>query len=297
MNQKPMIKCDFPNLGEPRRGKVRDIYDLGDHLLMVATDRISAFDSVLPDGIPGKGEVLNRLSVLWLKKMAGFIPNHLITCNTDEYPEICRPYARQLRDRSMVVKKAKPLAVECVVRGYLAGSGWKSYQLGGTVCGIILPPGLKESEKLPEPIFTPSTKAETGHDENISYEHMARLIGEDEAAIVKIASLCLYTAAQIRAREAGIIIADTKFEFGLDENGRLILIDEVLTPDSSRFWPADRYTPGGPQPSFDKQFVRDYLESIGWNKQPPAPELPAEIIEKTSQKYLEAYERLARVLV
>lgn len=292
-----MLKCDFPGLGESRSGKVREMFDLGDdRLLMVATDRISAFDSVLPNGIPRKGEVLTKLSVLWLKRLAGIIPNHLVSCNPGEYPEVCRPYAEELKDRSMLVKRAIPLAVECVVRGYLAGSAWKSYRLGGTVCGIILPSGLMESDKLPEPIFTPSTKAETGHDENISYGQMAGMIGEDEAAIVKIASLCLYNAAQIRAREAGIIIADTKFEFGIDEDGRLILIDEVLTPDSSRFWPADRYAPGGPQPSFDKQFVRDYLESIGWNKQPPAPELPAEIIEKTSQKYLEVYKRLARVL-
>lgn len=292
-----MIESDFPLLGKPRRGKVRDVYDLGLFLLLVATDRLSAFDVVLPNGIPNKGKILNMISALWLNKLAKVTPNHLITRDPNEYPPVCHPYAEELKGRSMLVKKTRPFPVECIVRGYLAGSGWKSYQQDRTVCGITLPDGFVESEKLTEPIFTPSTKAETGHDENISFKRMQEIVGVLNGIIIRQASLNLYTQAQKLAERAGIIIADTKFEFGADEKGKILLIDEVLTQDSSRFWPINGYKPGGPQPSFDKQFVRDYLESIKWNKQPPAPELPAEIIRQTSQKYLEAYERLAEVLV
>lgn len=292
-----MIQSDFPSLGTVVRGKVRDMYDLFYFLLIVATDRISAFDVILPNGIDCKGEVLTKMSALWLNKLADIIPNHLVSCDPRKYPEVCRPYAEALEGRSMLVKKAKPLKAECVVRGYIEGSGWKEYQVNGTVCGVKLPPGLVRAQKLPAPIFTPATKAEEGaHDENISFEKMAEIVGLETAIAARDASLKLYGRAQKLAKKAGIIIADTKFEFGLDENGKLILIDEVLTPDSSRFWPEDGYAPGGPQPSFDKQFVRDYLELIGWDKRPPAPELPEEVVIKTSEKYLEAYQRLAKVL-
>ena len=291
-----MINSNFPALGEPRRGKVRDIYDLGaSGLLFVVTDRISAFDAILPNGIPGKGEVLNTLSALWLRALADIIPNHLATTNVNHYPPVCQPYTDQLRDRSMLVWKAEPLPIEAIVRGYLSGSGWKSYQQNCTVCGIQLPTGLVESQELPTPIFTPSTKAESGHDENISFARMTELVGAETAAKVRDASLALYSRARELALKAGIIIADTKLEFGLFES-KVILIDEVLTPDSSRFWPADQYRPGGPQPSFDKQYVRDYLEHLGWNKLPPAPELPAEVVEKTAEKYREALTLLAPVL-
>jgi phosphoribosylaminoimidazole-succinocarboxamide synthase len=274
-----------------KSGKVREIFDLGDAFLLVASDRISAFDCVMPNGIPRKGEVLTQLSHFWFERFAGLVPNHLLARANDPSPAQLLPFAAQLRGRCMVVKKARPLAIECVVRGYLAGSGWKEYRTSQTVCGIKLPPGLTESAELPEPIFTPATKAETGHDENIPFERAAAIVGADLAARVRDLSLQLYTDGRNYARQRGIIIADTKFEFGLF-NGELILIDEVLTPDSSRFWPASEYAPGRGQPSFDKQFVRDYLETLDWDKTPPAPALPAEIVARTQQKYLEAYHRI-----
>jgi len=257
-----ITETNFSGIGIPRRGKVRDIYDLSPYLLIVATDRISAFDVVMGTPIPFKGETLTGMSKLWFKKTSHIIPNHLLTCNPAKYPEVCRPYTKELAGRSMLVKKAKPLAVECVVRGYLSGSGWKSYQENRTVCGIKLPPGLVESQKLSTPIFTPSTKAPDGeHDINIGYLDMMARVGGTAAAIAQIASLDLYRYSSELVRQAGIIIADTKFEFGFDDDGNIILIDELLTPDFSRFWPADSYRPGGPQPSFDKQFLRDYLLS------------------------------------
>lgn len=284
-----VYETDFPTLTLKTRGKVRDLYDLGDALLMVATDRLSAFDVVMPDPIPDKGKVLTQLSVYWLDLLSSLIPNHLITADVSQYPEVCRPYAADLAGRSMVVRKVEPLPIECVVRGYISGSGWKSYQRDGTVCGIPLPDGLRESDRLPEPIFTPSTKAEQGeHDENIDFDTAARMIGPDLAGRVRDLSLALYRKGAEMAEQRGIIIADTKFELGRAGDD-LILIDEVLTPDSSRFWPRDRYRPGGPQDSFDKQFVRDHLQAGGWDKTPPAPPLPPEVIEKTRQKYLEAY--------
>jgi len=270
---------------------VRDIFDLGDRLLFVATDRISAFDCIMPNGIPRKGEVLTQISYFWFAQTQSFQPIHLISRPHEPLPAELKAFAAQLAGRSMIVKKAKPLAIECVVRGYLAGSGWKEYRTAQTVCGIKLPAGLKESSELPEPIFTPATKAETGHDENISFEQAAGIVGNDIAQRVRTASLRIYNTARDYARKRGIIIADTKFEFGLLE-GELILIDEVLTPDSSRFWPADQFQPGKSQPSFDKQFVRDYLETLDWNKTPPAPALPDEVVARTQAKYLEAYERL-----
>lgn len=292
-----ITETNFTGIGVPKRGKVRDVYDLGNYLLMVATDRISAFDVVLPNGIPCKGEILNKISALWLKRLGNITPNHFITCDTDIYPEACQPYAEELKGRSMLVAKTQPLPIECIVRGYLSGSAWDSYRESGEVCGIELPPGLVESQKLRTPIFTPSTKAPAGaHDDNIDFGQMMAIVGGTRAAIIKMASLHLYMQAQKLAEQAGIIIAGTKFEFGIDETGTAILIDEVLTPDSSRFWPADAYKPGGPQKSFDKQFVRDYLKSIGWSKQPPAPNLPPEVIEKTTKKYSEAYHRLEEIL-
>ena len=291
MTQPPVLSLDLPGLTKLKSGKVREIFDLGQAYLLVATDRISAFDCVMPNGIPRKGEVLTQLSHFWFQRFRGWMPNHLLAGADDPLPEVLRPYAAQLGRRSMVVKKARPLAIECVVRGYLAGSGWKEYQKTRTVCGIALPPGLQESSELPEPIFTPATKAETGHDENISFAEAERIVGEDIAARARACSLRLYADARAYARERGILIADTKFEFGIFEE-ELILIDEVLTPDSSRFWPAAEYREGRGQPSFDKQFVRDYLETVPWNKTPPAPALPAEVVAKTSAKYLEAYERL-----
>jgi phosphoribosylaminoimidazole-succinocarboxamide synthase len=283
-----VYETDFPELQLVKRGKVRDLYDLGDAFLMVATDRISAFDVIMPNPVPQKGEILTRISLFWFEHMADMVPNHLISSNVDEYPDICRPYADVLRGRSMLVRKARPLPVECVVRGYISGSGWQSYRENGTVCGIVLPPGLKESDQLPEPLFTPSTKEEFGaHDINIDYDEVVRLIGADSAEKVRDLSIALYRQGAAYAETKGIIIADTKFEFGI-YNDQLILIDEVLTPDSSRFWPKDRYRPGGSQESFDKQYLRDYLVSIKWNKTPPAPELPAEVIENTRLKYREA---------
>ena len=270
------------------RGKVRDVYRAGDRLLIAATDRISAFDYILPTGIPNKGRVLTQLSIFWFDFLREVVPTHFITADLSEFPEVFRAHADQLEGRSMLVKRADMIEVECVARGYLSGSGWKEYQQQGTVCGISLPAGLKESSKLPEPIFTPATKAQTGHDENISFEQTCGIVGEDLAKRLRDLTLDIYTRAAGYAEARGIIIADTKFEFGF-VNGELVLADEVLTPDSSRFWPKETYRPGGAQASFDKQFVRDYLESIRWNKQPPAPPLPAEVAEKTSEKYLEAY--------
>ena len=286
-----LLQTDLPGQRLFGRGKVRDTYDLGDRLLLVATDRISAFDVVLPNGIPGKGAVLNQLSAYWFREMACFLPNHYLTDDVDEYPAELRPFADQLRGRSMLVVKAQRLDVECVVRGYLAGSGWAEYKRTGAVCGQQLPAGLRQADKLPEPIFTPATKEESGHDRNIGLAEFAQILGADLAKTLIEASLCIYGQAEAEARSKGIIIADTKFEFGL-LNGRPILIDEVLTPDSSRFWPADQYAPGGSPPSFDKQYVRDWLEGTGWNKEPPAPVLPDEVVARTADKYREAFERL-----
>jgi len=283
------------NLGELTllsRGKVRDIYDCGDTLLIVTTDRISAFDVVLPEGIPHKGKVLSQLSAFWFEVMSDVIPHHLISMDSRDFPPECRNHEHTLKGRSMLVKKAQPLPVECVVRGYLAGSGWKEYQETASICGIPVKEGLKESASLGEPIFTPSTKAELGdHDENITMEKVQEMIGGALADRLKEVSITLYKKGREMAREKGIIIADTKFEFGLVE-GELILIDEVLTPDSSRFWPEDEYEPGRAQRSFDKQFVRDYLLTLTWDKKPPAPHLPEEIVGKTSERYLEAFRRL-----
>ncbi|MDW8310128.1 MAG: phosphoribosylaminoimidazolesuccinocarboxamide synthase [Verrucomicrobiales bacterium] len=290
-NDSTLLTLDLPGIRKLRSGKVRELFDLGDRLLIVATDRISAFDVVMPNGIPRKGEVLTQISFFWFDRFASLVPNHLLAGANDPLPPNLQPFAAQLARRSMIVKKAKPLAIECVVRGYLAGSGWKEYKRSQTVCGIKLPPGLLESSELPEPIFTPATKAVTGHDENISFEGAAQIVGAELAERVRDLSLRIYTEARAYARQRGIIIADTKFEFGLSD-GQLILIDEVLTPDSSRFWPADQYAPGRSQPSFDKQFVRDYLETLDWDKTPPGPVLPPEVVAKTSAKYLEAYERL-----
>jgi phosphoribosylaminoimidazole-succinocarboxamide synthase len=291
MTNNTLLQLDLPGITKIKSGKVREIFDLGDRLLFVATDRISAFDVIMPNGIPRKGEVLTQISYFWFGQTQAFQPNHLASTPGEPLPPRRQPFSGQLAKRSMIVKKAKPLAIECVVRGYLAGSGWKEYRDNQTVCGIKLPPGLKESSELPEPIFTPATKAETGHDENISFEQAAKIVGADIAQSVRAASLKIYNHARNYARQRGIIIADTKFEFG-ELDGQLLLIDEVLTPDSSRFWPADQYQPGKGQPSFDKQFVRDYLETLDWNKTPPAPALPSEVVVKTQAKYLEAFERL-----
>ncbi len=291
MPDEPLLTLQIPGLPPPRRGKVREVFDLGDCLLFVATDRISAFDCVMPNGIPRKGEILTRLSHYWFDLTGAWLPNHRIGTEDSPLPESLRPFAQQLRGRSMIVKKAKPLAIECVVRGYLAGSGWKEYRTSGTVCGVRLPTGLLESSELPEPIFTPATKAESGHDENISFEQASAIVGADTAARVRDLSLKLYAFARDQARQRGIIIADTKFEFGYFGD-QLLLIDEVLTPDSSRFWPADQYAPGRSQASYDKQFVRDYLETLSWNKTPPAPALPDDVVRRTQAKYVEAYERL-----
>jgi phosphoribosylaminoimidazole-succinocarboxamide synthase len=286
-----LLSLNLPGIPKVRSGKVREVFDLGDRLLLVATDRISAFDCVMPNGIPRKGEVLTQLSFFWFARFAGLVPNHLLAGPDEPLPPALKPFAPVLTRRSMIVRKAAPLAIECVVRGHLAGSGWKEYCERQTVCGVRLPAGLKESSELPEPIFTPATKAETVHDENISFEQAEALVGAGVAAQARDLSLKIYAGARDYARQRGILIADTKFEFGLHE-GRLILIDEVLTPDSSRFWPADQYAPGRSQPSFDKQFVRDYLETLDWNKTPPAPALPPEVVARTQAKYLEACERL-----
>ena len=288
---KPLGSIEVAGLRKLPSGKVRDMFDLGDRILMVATDRISAFDVVLPTLIPDKGRVLTGLSAFWFAAMKDIVPNHLITADVTEYPEELRPFAETLVGRSMLVRKAKPLAVECVVRGYLAGSGWKDYQKEGAICGIPLPEGLRESEALPEPIFTPATKATSGHDINVSEDEAASLIGRELLEEARRKALQLYLAASQYARARGIIIADTKFEFG-QADGELLLIDEALTPDSSRFWDASLFQPGKPQPNFDKQFVRDYLETLDWDKTYPGPELPAEIVRKTSAKYRDAYKRL-----
>ncbi|MGZ4874413.1 MAG: phosphoribosylaminoimidazolesuccinocarboxamide synthase [Candidatus Angelobacter sp.] len=287
-----LLQTDFPDLMLHARGKVRDLYSLNGQLLFVATDRISAFDYVLATGIPEKGRVLTQLSLFWFDYLKDMVKNHLVTANVEEYPAPLKKYADDLRGRSMLVTKAQMIDIECVARGYLSGSGWKEYQQTGAVCGIKLPAGLKESDKLPEPIFTPATKALSGHDENISIEEMAKRTGKELAEKLRDLTLKIYKTAADYAAGRGIIIADTKFEFGQTSQG-LILADEVLTPDSSRFWPADKYQPGKAQESFDKQFVRDYLEAIKWNKQPPAPGLPEDVARKTSEKYIEAYRVLA----
>lgn len=287
-----LLQTRFPSLALLARGKVRDIYDLGEYLLLVATDRLSAFDVILPQGIPHKGRVLTQISAFWFQQMSDIIPHHVVSANVDDYPAACRPYRDQLEGRSMLVHKTQPLPIECVVRGYLAGSAWNEYQNTGAICGIKLPGGLIESSKLDQPIFTPATKAEMGqHDENIAFDRVAALVGREYADRLRDISSAVYRRAQMLAESKGIIIADTKMEFGLKE-GKLMLIDELLTPDSSRFWPMASYKPGSSQPSFDKQFVRDYLISIQWSKQPPAPDLPDDVVQTTSQKYLEAYERL-----
>jgi len=290
MQQAPITSLDLPGIKKLRSGKVREVFDLGDSLLFVATDRLSAFDVVFPDPIPDKGRVLTQLSAFWFGRFT-FVRNHMITSEIDKFPSSLSPFRNQLQGRSMIVRKAQPLPVECVVRGYLAGSGWKEYQERGTISGVALPAGLQLASKLPEPIFTPSTKSDVGHDENIDWKECCRLVGADVAERVRDLSLKIYEAGRTHAARSGIIVADTKFEFGLFEND-LLFIDECLTPDSSRFWPADQYVVGQSPPSYDKQFVRDYLETVAWNKTPPAPRLPAEIIEKTSQKYREALERL-----
>jgi phosphoribosylaminoimidazole-succinocarboxamide synthase len=289
----PVLQTSLPGFALLRRGKVRDVYEVDEeHLLFIATDRISAFDSVLGTPISRKGEVLTAISEFWFNYLSPIVPNHLITTKIDEMPLQVRPFENVLRGRTMLVRRTRVFPVECVVRGYLAGSGWKDYLATGNVCGHSLPPGLRESDRLPQPIFTPATKAEEGHDENISVERAAEIIGSDTAEALQKKSLALYNSAAEHARSCGIIIADTKFEFGRSVDGSIMLIDEVLTPDSSRFWPAVHYSPGGPQPSFDKQFVRDYLESISWNKQPPAPSLPPEVAEATTSRYLEAFRLL-----
>ena len=288
----PVSQTDFQDLNLVKRGKVRDIYDIGDHLLMVATDRISAFDVVMPDPIPDKGIILTQISLYWFEIMKSIIENHVISADVADYPAVCQPYADTLHGRSMLVKKTEPLPIECVVRGYISGSGWKSYRKSQTVCGIALPQGLKESDQLPEPIFTPSTKEELGaHDINIDFEETVRRIGYDLASRVRELSLAIYKKGSEMAAEKAILIADTKFEFGQIGN-ELILIDEVLTPDSSRFWPKDTYQPGGAQQSFDKQYVRDHLISINYNRQPPGPSLPQDIIRNTRKKYLAALTQL-----
>lgn len=283
-----VMQTDFPGLKLMARGKVRDIYDLGDTLLLVTSDRISAFDVIMNEPIPDKGFVLTQISAFWFRQMADIVRNHIISIDVAEFPAECQPYADVLKGRSMLVKKAKPLPVECIVRGYVSGSGWKDYKATGAISGVKLPAGLKESDRLPEPIFTPSTKAELGtHDENISFDAMAELCGSSLAEQARDYTLRIYTRARDLALEKGIIIADTKFEFGVYD-GELIIIDECMTPDSSRFWPKDQYLPGGPQPSFDKQFLRDYLETLDWGKCAPAPPLPTEIVAKTADKYREA---------
>jgi phosphoribosylaminoimidazole-succinocarboxamide synthase len=287
----PLSDIQLPGLALWRRGKVREVYDLDDRLLIVASDRISAFDVILPTAIPGKGAVLTQLSAFWFGLLEDVVPNHVITSEAAEYPAELQPHRGVLAGRSMIVRKTEPLPVECVVRGYLAGSGWKDYSKTGSVCGISPSPGLRQSDRLDTPLFTPATKAEEGHDENISFSAMARLVGEELAARLRDVSLTIYSRARQHAESQGLILADTKFEFGL-LNGRLIWIDEALTPDSSRFWPQDGYAPGRAQPSFDKQYVRDYLETLDWNKQAPGPPLPQDVADRTADKYREAYRRL-----
>jgi phosphoribosylaminoimidazole-succinocarboxamide synthase len=286
-----ILETDLTGVERHGRGKVRDVYSVGDRLVIIATDRISAFDYILPTGIPDKGKVLTQLSIFWFDFLRDLTPTHFLSANVDEYPQPLPSFRGQLEGRSMLVKRARMIEIECVARGYISGSGWKEYKQQGTVCGIRLPAGLKESDKLPEPIFTPATKAHSGHDENVSFETVVSLIGEDLARRLRDLTLNIYSRAAKYAETRGIIIADTKFEFGF-VGDELVLGDEVLTPDSSRFWPAESYKPGGAQFSFDKQFVRDYLESIHWNKQPPAPPLPEEVAAHTSEKYRQAYKVL-----
>jgi phosphoribosylaminoimidazole-succinocarboxamide synthase len=293
----PLLQTDLPGLTPIRQGKVRDLYEADGHLLIVATDRISAFDYVLASGIPDKGRVLNQLSAFWFDLTRDLVPNHVVATDPQTYPSALRVHADRLRGRSMLVRATSPVPIECVVRGYLAGSGWNEYRRQGSVCGIPLPSGLRESDPLPEPIFTPSTKADSGHDENITMAEAGRRIGDALIARLRDLSLAIYRRGAQHAEARGILVADTKFEFGVVEgagaiDSRVILIDEVLTPDSSRFWPRDQYRPGGAQPSFDKQYVRDYLEAIQWTKQPPVPALPDEVVARTRDKYLEAYRRL-----
>jgi phosphoribosylaminoimidazole-succinocarboxamide synthase len=288
----PLLDSRLAGLAPHFTGKVRDIFDLGDTLLLVATDRISAFDYVLGSGIPDKGKVLTQLSSFWFERTTHIIPNHVLTMDVAEFPAELRSHAATLAGRSMLVRKTQPIPIECVARGYLSGSGWKEYVASGHVCGIPLPSGLRESDKLPEPIFTPATKATSGHDVNISEAEAIRLVGTDLVSRLRSHTLALYHHGVQHAESRGIILADTKFEFGRLPSGDLILIDEVMTPDSSRYWPKDQYAPGGPQPSFDKQYVRDYLEQIRWNKQPPVPALPDDVVVRTRDKYLEAFRRL-----
>ncbi|MCX6965864.1 MAG: phosphoribosylaminoimidazolesuccinocarboxamide synthase [Verrucomicrobia bacterium] len=285
-----LLECNLPGIPKLRSGKVREVFDLGDSLLIVATDRISAFDCILPTGIPRKGEVLTQMTAFWYGVL-DFVPNHFLTARFEAFPAVLHPFEAQLRNRSMLVRKANPLPVECVARGHIAGSGWKEYQTAGTVGGHEVPAGLLQSAKLPAPLFTPSTKAESGHDENITWKECRRILGDELAIQVRDLTIDLYEHGCAHASRAGILIADTKFEFGLAD-GELILIDECLTPDSSRFWPANLWNPGSNPPSYDKQFVRDYLETLDWDKTPPAPELPADVAEKTSAKYIEAFEQL-----
>lgn len=292
----PVFETALEGLTAHRRGKVRDMYAVGDHLLMVATDRISAYDVVLGSAIPDKGRVLTQLSAFWFARTGHIVRNHLLATDPAAYPESLRPFGPLLAGRSMLVRRTAPIPIECVARGYLAGSGWKEYQRNGRVCGVQLPSGLRESDRLPEPIFTPATKAETGHDINISEAEAGRLVGTDLVSRLRDLTLALYRHGAAHAESCGIIVADTKFEFGLvSENGRdeIVLIDEALTPDSSRFWPASQYVAGGPQASFDKQYVRDYLDRIAWDRKPPAPELPADVVANTREKYVEAYRRLS----
>jgi len=293
MSQPPVLDTRLDGLAPHRRGKVRDIYDLGDTLLMIATDRISAFDYVLGSGIPDKGKVLSQLSAFWFEATGRIVPNHLIETDVRRYPPELRRHGDLLAGRSMIVRKTNPVPIECVARGYLAGSGWKDYLATGAVCGVPLPRGLRESELLPEPIFTPATKATTGHDVNISEADAARLVGASLLGELKALTMQLYAFGAAHAERCGILLADTKFEFGLTPEGGVLLIDEVMTPDSSRYWPKDLYNPGRPQVSFDKQYVRDYLEHIRWNKQPPVPALPDDVVARTREKYLEAFRRLA----
>jgi phosphoribosylaminoimidazole-succinocarboxamide synthase len=286
-----LLESRLPGVKHFASGKVRDVYDLDDRLLIVASDRISAFDCILPNGIPGKGRVLTQMSIFWFEMLRDLVPTHFLTADVDEYPSELRKFRDQLTGRSMLVRRAEMFQIECVARGYLAGSGWKEYREGGKLCGIPLPAGLRESDRLPQPIFTPATKAQTGHDENISFDEAAAIVGPEAAARLRDLTLAIYRKASDYAETRGIILADTKFEFGMI-GGELVLGDEVLTPDSSRFWPRDEYRAGGPQKSYDKQFVRDYLETLDWNKKPPAPPLPEEVIRKTSEKYRQSYETL-----
>jgi phosphoribosylaminoimidazole-succinocarboxamide synthase len=291
INAPPLLESKLPGIKLWKRGKVRDVYEVGDKLLLIATDRLSAFDVVLPTGIPGKGVLLTQMSLFWFELLKDVVPHHVLSADVSEYPDELKPFRDQLEGRSMLVQKTDVLPIECVVRGYIVGSGWKDYKKTGAICGIALPAGLRESDRLEPPIFTPATKAETGHDENISFETMVATIGQSRADEARRVSLEIYARARAHAEARGIIVADTKFEFGI-RDGRLIWIDEALTPDSSRFWPRDAYAPGRSQPSFDKQFVRDYLETLDWDKQPPGPELPPEVVARTVQKYVEAFDRL-----